>query len=494
LKIRELATSFFLLYGIFIPVLAFDFAAENPVATLAMIVSCFVIAALLWSGRALLLNILVAFYVMRVYLTRPYVDIFLPKLQGAQVDYVGSLNTFYNPADAVVVYLSLLSLLLAWFCGLHVIQPKKHSVASPPWIFRQVDKIVLEARWPFWLTWLSLSVLNYKPPTEFWQGVATGEGTTLFAYGLFSTATINYVCLYTFFLKRHQGLKKVSLILLVPVLSSILMGIMGGSRSAIFVVVILAFIYWIFLNYNKYVNHRDLFRIVLLVPLAAVVLLSGLIAQLLRSLLRSQADFSALWEVVVASLDFSNTNNPIINTLYFGMTELLHRLSSLKSQFRILNDHFVHDPWETYNPIKTIMRTINDLLPGDLFTNMLTINQLFDYIYYDSFVTYNSETWSIQGTLYIYFGYWLSPVVVFCMACMVGRHYPKFGRFVKMSPTFAIFSILIFSGFIENGNFERMIPVDIVRPLASFLMFIISVKFLRAMFSAKRSPPLSANH
>jgi hypothetical protein len=322
LKIRELATSFFLLYGIFIPVLAFDFAEENPVATLAMIVSCFVIAALLWTGRALLLNILVAFYVMRVYLTRPYVDMLMPMLNGDQVDHIDNLNSFYNPADAAVVYLSLLSLLLAWFCGLHVIQPKKHSVASQPWIFRQVDKIVLEARWPFWLTWLSLSVLNHRPPTEVWQGIATGEGTTLFAYGLFSTATINYVCLYTFFFKRHQGLKKVSLILLVPVLSSILMGIMGGSRAAIFVVVILAFIYWIFLNYNKYVNHRELFRIVLLVPLAAVVILSGLIAQILRSLLRSQADFSALWEVVVASLDFSNTNNPIIRLINSSITSI----------------------------------------------------------------------------------------------------------------------------------------------------------------------------
>lgn len=468
--------------------IAFDFVAENPVATLAMVLSCFVIAALLFSGRATLLNILIAFYVLRVYLTRPYVDIFLPELQNNQISYIVSLNSFYNAADAVVVYLSLLSLLLAWFCGLHVVKPKKHAVASTSWIFRQVDKIVLESYWPFWLVWLSLSVLNFKSPSESWQGIATGEGSVLFAYGLFSTATINIVCLYAFIFKSRSGFKKASFILLIPILSSILIGIVSGSRSAFFGATILLLKYWIFLNYEKYVNHRDLFRMALLAPLFIVMLLSGLLAQLLRPLLLSGADFSAVWNTVEDSFDFSNANNPILNELYFGLTELLHRLSSLKAQFLILNDHFFYDPWELYNPIWTIMRIINDLLPGDLFANILTINQLFDYIYSNNLLTYNSETWSIQGTLYLYFGYWLSPAVVFWMACMVGRNYPKFEALVRMSPAFAAFIILLFSGFIENGTFERVIPVDIVRPLVSFLIFIISIKILGAMLPAKQTP------
>jgi hypothetical protein len=494
MTIRGLSTSFFLIYGISIPMVASDFTAANPITTLAIIASCFVIALLLWSGRALLLNIVGAFYVMRVYLTRPYVDMFVPKLNGAQVDYVHSLNSFYNPADAAVVYLSLLSLLLAWFCGLHAVLPKKYSTASPPWIFRQVDKIVLEARWPFWLVWLSLFFLNYQSPTETWQGITTGEGSPLFAYGLFSTATINTICLYAFLFKGRPDMKKASLLFLVPVLTSILMGIMVGSRSVVFHYIVLVIIYWLFINYNKYVNHRDLFRIVLLVPLATGVIFTGLVAQLLRPLYRNQVNSSAIWQVIEGSLDFSKANNPIINTIYFGLTELLHRLSSLKSQFRILNDHFVHDPWETYNPIHTVMRIINDLVPGDVFPNLLTINQLFDYIYYGSILTYNSETWSIQGTLYLYFGHWLSPLIVFLMACIIGRYYHKFGRFFRISPTLAVFVILLFSEFIDFGTLERIITVDIIRPLASFLFLIIAVKFLSVLSHVRWGRPLSVNH
>ena len=492
MKIRALATYFFLLYGISIPVFARDFTGENSVATIAIVLSCFLISALLWTGRALLFNILLAFYLLRVYFTRPYVDMFLPNLQVDQLDYIASNNYFFNPADAAVVYLSLLSLLLAWFCGLHFVQPNKLTVASPPWIFRQVDKIVFDSRWSFWLVWLMLSVLNFRSPVDSWQTIATGEGGSVnFAFGLLTTSTINFVCLYTFILKGQSSFKKSSLILLVPVLIATLLGIVGGARSALFGPVIMAIYYWTLLNYHKYFNYRDLFRLAFLAPLSAIIILSGLLAQQLRPLLRSGADFSTIWTTFLSLIDFSVPGSPTIETFYFGMTELLHRLSSLKAAFLILNDHFIHDPWVTFNPIGSIMRIINDLVPGDPFANMLTINQLFDYIYHNNLLVYNSETWGIQGTLYLYFGYLFSPFVIFIVACMVGRHYRKLDAVVKISPSFAVFVISLFTQFVEFGTFERVIPVDIVRPLSSFLMLIFLSKLLRLLAPVKRTSHFS---
>lgn len=487
MSLRTTSAIFFLFYGALIPIAAYDFTAGNPVATLAMIGSCFVIAALLWSGRAPLVNILVAIYVFKVYLTRPYISTFLPKLEPAQFDYISSLNSFFSAPDAAVVYLSLLSLLLAWLCGLLLARPRQINVGPPPWIFRQVDMIVASASWQFWLVWVLLFVLNFKSATSLWQGIATGTGEGLFAFGLFSTATIDIVCLYAFMISYQFAISKaLRILLLVPALVDTVIGSLSGGRSAIFLPFILVSSYWLFLNFDRHLDRRIVSRILPFILMVPFVFLVALFAQTLRPLLRSGVDPDVLWTATLGALDFSNPYNPIVNTFYFGLSELLSRMSGLLAQFMILNDYFVHDPWESYNPLWTLARIFNDLMPGDPIPNVLTINQLFNYIYYDNSVVYNSEMWSIQGTLFLYFGFWISPVVVFWVAYGVGRQYDRLALLVKSSPAFAVFFVLLFNDLIENGTFERVVPVDIVRPLTSFLALIFLVKLLGAIVPEKQ--------
>ncbi|MDA1095663.1 MAG: hypothetical protein O3B84_00170 [Chloroflexi bacterium] len=486
MTIRALGAAFFLLYGLLIPVAAPAFMEANFFATLAMMGSCLAISALLWSGRALLLNILIAFYVLKVYLTRPYVGVFLPKLNSEQLAYISLNNAYFNPSDATVVYVSLLSLLLAWLFGLLITQAKQTRVVTPPWIFRQMDKIVSAVNWRFWLVLILLAVLSYRSATETWLGFATGEGSPLFAFGLLNMETIYFVCLSVFLVSRQPGVRNASPILVVPILLSAVLGAASGGRSALFNVVVFTLLYWIYLNCDKRIGTRDLKRIIVLMLLMPIIIFSGLSAQLIRPLLRTDAGAEVVREAVLEGLDVFNPDNPLVSNLYFGLTELLHRLSSLEAQFLIMNDHFINIPWESYNPLHSLMRTINDLVPGDLFPNMLSINQLFHHIYFNEGVTYSSHMWSIQGTLYLYFGLWLSPVIVVLMAYAVGRYYPKFGYLAKISPTFAVFLILLFNDVIENGTFERVIPVDVVRPLTSFLALIFLVKSLYILFPARR--------
>ena len=121
--------------------------------------------------------------------------------------------------------------------------------------------------------------------------------------------------------------------------------------------------------------------------------------------------------------------------LLFGVTELLHRLSALKAQFYILNDWYIHNPWQYYNPITSLMGVINDLVPGDIFSGMLSVNQLFDYIYHDTVLVYNSEMWSIHGTLYLYFGHILAPIVVFFLSIFTNAYLAgNFGSPQRMLP------------------------------------------------------------
>jgi hypothetical protein len=68
----------------------------------------------------------------------------------------------------------------------------------------------------------------------------------------------------------------------------------------------------------------------------------------------------------------------------------------------------------------------------------------------------------------------------------VGRYYPQWGHLAKISPTFALFWIFLVNDLIENGTVERIIPVDVVRPLTSFLGVILLVKLADMLFAATR--------
>jgi len=482
---RKLASIFFLLYGLLIPVLAFSFLEENFLATLAVICSCLVISILLLVRRVVLLNILISFYVFKVYLIRPYVDIFLFKLGNNQLNYIESNNYFFNSSDASVVYFGLLTLLIAWLIGLVVAQPKKIKVTVAPWIFQQVDKVVSNVNWRFWLVWLLLIILNYIPPNENWQGIATAEGNALFAFGLTSPYTISIVFLFMFLTYRHSGDRRASLIMLVPIFYYMLVGVMNGSRGSLFLVFIYISLYLIYLNYDKhiYIGRRNLKLASLMMVFAPIVIFFGLIAQSIKPLLRTaEIDNELIFEMILHNLNILDPDNIIYNNLFFGLTELLHRLSSLQAQFLILNNHFINPPLETFNLSHTAMRVINDIVPGSIFSDVLTINQLFHHIYFDTFVTYSSHMWSIQGVLYLYFGFFLSPIIVMLIAYYVGRYSMKFEYLVRLSPSFTVFSILIFNAVLENGTIERIIPVDIIRPLISFLVIVFMVRFLYILF------------
>ena len=496
LTIKHFGVIFFLLYGLSIPIFSSTFVEENPAASAAMIACCCVIALLLYSGRALLCNLLISYYVWKVYLTRPYVDIFVGKLDRAQASYIIENNEFFNASDAAVVYASLLSLLLAWLLGLLTVSPRKSS-GHVYWIFRELDKIVLSLDWRLWFTLAAMFIITYQPSTELWESARRGvweesESAPLVAWGLLSMSTVFYVCLAGFLFSQQKRLGAKYYILLIPVSIEAILSVMGGGRSALFAVVVFTLAYWSYLNINRYVTYRDLVRLAGLVLLMPVVMFAGLLAQVIRPLLRTGVDGDVIWNAILVNVNIFNPENPLLQTVYFGVTELLHRVSSLQAQFMILNDHWINVPWDTFNPLATFQRVFNALWPGTMFPEMIDINRIFHHIYFDQFINYASHMFSIQGTLYLYFGLWISPVVVFSIAILTGRYSLTISELCSRSPAFATFFILLFLDLLGNGTLERVIPVDIVRPLVSFLVVICAVKVLHVLVPLKKHMKLSS--
>lgn len=480
MTVRRCGAIFFALYGLLLPLGAVGFTSRFPVVTLCAMASSFVLAALYWTGKTKLLTVLISLYVFKVYLIRPFVGMFEPRLDANQLDYIDSNNYFFVSPDAAVVYLSLLSLLVAWLAGVMLARPKPASGKAPPWIFRQVDRALFESPLLFSIVVGGLMMLNYRSASQSWQGVASGQGEHLFAFGLFETMTLEIVCLFAFIRSRQLGARKIAPVVLLPPLVAAGIGSAGGGRGAVFSVVVLAAIYWVVLNFEKIIRRRAIPKIAVVALALPPVVVGGLFAQVLRPLLRNGASAEAIRALSLSALDFSDPNNPITQTVYFGVTELLYRMSSLKAQFLILNEHFIHRPWQFYNPLETTLRIVNDLLPGDPFT-VVGANQLFDYVYLGNIVTYNSEAWSIQGTMYLYFGLWFSPVVVFILAFFAERHSARLNWLAMVSPAFSALFISVFNSLIENGMLERVVTVEIVRGVGSFLAVIFVVAAVRTL-------------
>lgn len=474
MRLRRFLAGLCIIYGILIPLLARNFFFEHFWTCMAMIGCCFIFAFLFFSGKAFLINLILAAYIFQFYLVRPYISLFEDQLTGYRLRYMMEINSFFNFHDAMVVYGSLFSLLLAWMIGVTAFKtPYGLKTFRLPKLFKCVDDVISKRGLPLWITWAVLTVLNYQSPEKGLLATETGEGTGSFAFGLASLTLVNNIFLFQFIYDKQNNPKKASYLSLIPATVGIATSVVGGSRGAMFFLVIFAMIYWSSLNKDRVLKVGTIVKNgILMGCIALFTISSALLSNLIRPLYR----FGYSRQEILNAIDF-NSFLLAQENLYFGLTQLLHRMSALQAQFLILNDHFYHQPWQYFNPVGTIKRIINDLLPGDYFS-VLNINQLFNYIYFNEHVYYNSEMWGIQGTLYLYFGFFFSCVVTCVLGMTAVFFYPSLDKSVKESPAFATFFILLFHDFIANGTLERMISSDIVRPISSLIVFFFLIRIL----------------
>ena len=487
ITLRILGTFFFLAYALAVPLFASTFFQDHPTTSLLIMACCLILSLLFYSGVAPLFNILLSFYIFKLYLIRPYVDIFLYKLTNLQIDYIAGNNNYFNSEDAITVYANLFFLLFAWLLGLLLLKPKKNISFSYPWVFKKFDSLIFSPNWRFWTVLFILIILNYQDPRAMWKSTIYGGGETLFAYGLLLPGIVYTVLLVSFMIQKKDEMNP-SYLLLVPIIINAMVGVMSGGRSSLFNVFIFIILYLIYLNYNKVLVGQDLKKILVIASAAPIVILGGLAAQVLRPLIRANLDIDSdlYWDLVIQNINIFNPDNPLLNTAYFGITELLHRLSALQEKFLILGNHAINDPSLTFNFVSTFQRVINDLLPGSLFLDQININQVFHHIYFNEYINYASHMFGLQGTLYLYFGYYIPAFIIFFLGILYRFQEETINYLLRQSPSFVVMFTFFINDFLENGSFERVIPLDLVRPLTTFILIIIAVKILYVLFPEKK--------
>ena len=237
-SVRSFLAFIILLYGISIPFFANNFFINNSLVAIYAILSCIIISLLLYSGKVLLFNLAISFYILKQYLTLPYVDILNEKLTATQLDYILGNHYYYSSEAAEVVYLSLLSLLIAWSLGIFIMKPMKSFKPFYPWVFREIDNIITTPTWRFWLVFVSLYILNYTSIDKLWLSMTGVEPSVTFAYGMVGTSFITLGCLAHFVYSKHFGSTRVHLTLLLPIIFSSISDMLSGGRGALLIPII----------------------------------------------------------------------------------------------------------------------------------------------------------------------------------------------------------------------------------------------------------------
>ena len=90
----------------------------------------------------------------------------------------------------------------------------------------------------------------------------------------------------------------------------------------------------------------------------------------------------------------------------------------------------------------------------------------------------------------MYFGHYIAPLVVFYIVLIF---YPYIEKLLISSPSFAVIYISILLGILTNGTIERVVTVNIVRPLASIILFVLLFRLVSLFVPTMQSNKMVNN-
>ena len=163
------------------------------------------------------------------------------------------------------------------------------------------------------------------------------------------------------------------------------------------------------------------------------------------------------------------------------MVTSVGRISDVSALVTIINDEYVNSPAPHFKPLAILESTINDLIPGTPFPEVVAYSTLYEYIYLGNTVAYNSEIWGLQGAYYLVFGYGGSILMlflsfVFAGALINGVLLPL----IQEAPAAATYFISATYAFIENPLPQRWIPNNLFHYFLAITAFMFFVKTLSA--------------
>jgi len=158
--------------------------------------------------------------------------------------------------------------------------------------------------------------------------------------------------------------------------------------------------------------------------------------------------------------------------------DILNRLTELPPSIRIMNDKQVSNLDHYISPSFDFARTVNALVPGDLFKDILPASQLFNYVYLGHETNYNTQEWGIFEYFYVLFDRPFGFLILFISIFILSRvwKFIIFGK-IPLKPFITIFFLIWFWRFLQNQGMAFWLSA-VITELIVFSFYFVIIRYV----------------
>lgn len=154
-----------------------------------------------------------------------------------------------------------------------------------------------------------------------------------------------------------------------------------------------------------------------------------------------------------------------------GAIEIVDRLSDMGAPLRIINDAGAISTDEHFSFLRVIKRAINDMVPGDVFDDVIGTQQVWHATFFGQDAIYGGEELGIYGVYYIHFGY-IGSLIALVVAGFVGAYLWVRVLLMRISyrPILLAYILNSIYIFIHNPMLEVWFVVSVYRSVFTLLL------------------------
>lgn len=367
--------------------------------------------------------------------------------------------------------------------GTKIVSTKSYNVPIES-LYREDVKLSIGKLLFIYIVFMSITMYNLS---KFGYGSISGtEADAIYnLYGIINPDIIIHISLIICASQWNRLSIYHRRILLFMILSYAAYRVIGGSRSSLYALLIPLSYYLVLFKRNFIVNKK--------IVITAIVLSIFLypIAKGFKDMIHYTSGpdavitFNHIKEIISISDIFQN----FIDKKGEYFIEIIDRLSDMGAQLRIINDKQLVPVEEHINLIATFKRAINDMVPGDVFYDVLRTQDVFHFVYHGFIPIYGGEIYSLYGVYYVLFGYLGTLIVLFISSIVIGYLWKKLmlSR-MYFKPIILGFYLITFELFLQNELIEGWFVNRVYRPVLGYIFIIFLLTFLSylsAIFTVK---------
>lgn len=322
---------------------------------------------------------------------------------------------------------------------------------------------------------------------KFGYGAISGhQGSPLYTlYGLINIDVLIFILLVMVITRWCVSSQTDKRIFIFIIIAYVALKVLSGSRSSLYFI-FLYFIYFILTFRGDYVVRYKIMLFVIGLVMLGTLLYP--ISKAFKNIVQYSYGSTISYTYIKEGFSLSDTLTDFMEHRTASFLEIVDRLATMTGQLKIITGQQVIPVEEHINLINIFKRTINDLVPGDVFTDLIPTQTVYATVYGGESpkdVIYGGEFYSLYGVCYVLFGYGGALLVLFLTATMIGYLWKRlYVSHTSLKLIFLGLYIITFDDLLNNMLIEGWLTENVFKRLLSFLLIVLILRAIRSITEA----------